>query len=64
MKINIWIRIESVDDLAQFISDDFNWDKTMSIDIWYSCPIQVASENNTFIEVSITYDQYKKLEDL
>lgn len=62
MKINIWIRLTSLDDLNYFLSDNFGWDKEMQIDIWYSFPSGAGS--NDFLSVSLSYSDYKKLEDL
>jgi hypothetical protein len=65
MKINIWIRKEDVDDLAYFLSDNFNWDKEMKLDVWYESPTFAnVGSSNTFLQISITFDQFKRLEDL
>lgn len=63
MKINIWIRTSSLDDLNYFLSENFGWDKEMKIDIWYSDPA-IGGRINDFLSVSLKYDQFKKLEDL
>lgn len=66
MRIHIWIRTEMVDDLAYFLSDNFNWDREMKIDVWYSNPVEAMGirDSNAFVQVSVTPDQFKKLEDL
>lgn len=64
MRINIWIRVESLDDLNYYLSDDFRWDKEMQLDIWYEQPSAEMWSSNEFLSVSLTYYQYKKLEDL
>ena len=61
MKINIWIRHDSLDDLAYFLSDDFSWDREMKIDILYSFPSNGGA--NDFLSVSLNYKEYKKLEE-
>lgn len=62
MKINIWIRHDDLEDLAYFLSDDFGWDREMKIDIWYSFPSHGGI--NDFLSVSLTYKEYKKLQDI
>lgn len=64
MRINIWIRVESLDDLNYYLSDDFRWDKEIQLDIWYEQPSAEMWSSNEFLSVSLTYYQYKKLEDL
>lgn len=64
MRINIWIRVKSLDDLNYYLSDDFRWDKEMQLDIWYEQPSAEMWSSNEFLSVSLTYYQYKKLEDL
>jgi hypothetical protein len=62
MKINIWIRSERIDDLANFLSDEFYSEPPLDIEIWYSHPI--GDTTGRIVQIQITYDQYKKLEDL
>ena len=64
MRISIWIRLKDLGDLNYFISDNFGWDKEMQIDIWYDNPRSKFIDSGDFINVMLSYDQYKKLEDL
>jgi len=65
MKINIWIRRESIDDLSFFLSDRFEWSSDIDIPIWYSNPSSGGINGiNDFLSVSLSYKEFKKLEDL
>ncbi len=65
MKINIWIRRESIDDLSYFLSDNFEWSSDIEIPIWYSNPRSGEINGiNGFLCVSLSYKEFKKLEDL
>jgi len=65
MTINIWIRRDDLEDLSYFISDDFAWDKEMKIDVCYAFPAgTMIHQANDFLNVSLSYKEYKKLEDL
>jgi hypothetical protein len=65
MRINIWIRSKDIDNLAYVLSDNFNWDMEMKIDMWFSFPSGTyTGGHDGIIQVSITYEQFKKLKDL
>jgi len=62
MRINIWIKSKSVDDLASFLSDEIMLDSIPKIYWWRTNTGTLPIGN--YIQVSLTYDQFKKLEDL
>ncbi len=66
MRIHLWIRTEKVEQVVKFLSDDFGYDEAMNFDVWYSNPIDYfgIKDSNAFIQISITPDQYAKLESL
>jgi hypothetical protein len=63
MRINIWIKSKSVDELAHFLSDEIILDSNPKIYWWRVTP-DVNPPIGNYIQVSLTYDQFKKLEDL
>jgi hypothetical protein len=61
MRIHIWIKRSSLDDFTYFLSDNFGHDREMKLEIWYHEP---DTFRDHFLEVSITPEQYAKLEDI
>ena len=61
MRIHIWIKRSSLDDFTYFLSDNFGHDREMKLHIWYNEPDALRDH---FLEVSITPEQYSKLEDI
>jgi len=64
MRINIWIKIRDIDTLAYIVSDKFQWDNNTKIDTWHTYQPGHIEHGIDFVQVSITYDHFKRLEDL
>ena len=58
MRIHIWIEVSDVINMNKFLSDDFGYDEEMTFKIWYSLPELLIGK----IQISITSDQFAKLE--
>ena len=65
MKISIWILTPQLDNVTKIIDDETflldNAIESLDIDIWHANPSQPHIETQRYLQILLTYEQYKRL---